>query len=150
LHLAVLGTGPVRKFRGVAADCGVAGRVAFAGRRGDIQRCYGAGDLFILPTAYEPFPNVNLEAMACGLPVLTTNTSGGADVVRHGEVGWLVSDVHAVAEMTACLDRHFDLTDTAREAMSVRCREIACGLTIEKNIDQTLRLFEEVLREKHG
>jgi UDP-glucose:(heptosyl)LPS alpha-1,3-glucosyltransferase len=148
-HLLVLGTGPVRKFERVAEGFGVRSRVTFAGRRSDVQRCYGAGDLFVLPTAYEPFPNVNLEAMACGLPVLTSTTSGGADVVVHGENGWLVPSVRATGEMVACLDAHFDLPTTAREAMSARCWETAREMTVEKNTEQTLAVFEEVLRAKH-
>src|SRR5690606_12705146 len=94
-RLIVLGTGPVRRFEHIAAERGVASRVIFAGRRSDIARFYGAGDLFLLPTAYEPFPNVVLEAMATGLPVMTTTTSGGADILRVGKNGYLISDVHA-------------------------------------------------------
>ncbi len=147
-RLIVLGTGPVRKFRRLAVEWGVEPRVIFAGRRSDIARFYGAGDLFLLPTAYEPFPNVVLEAMACGLPVMTTTTSGGADILQAGRNGYLISDVHAVDEMTESLDRHFDLSRPAREEMSGHCWATAQQLTIEKNIQKTLELFEELLRER--
>ncbi len=147
-RLLVLGTGPERKFQRIAKDFGVGSRVAFAGRRSDIARFYGAGDLFLLPTAYEPFPNVNLEAMACGLPVMTTTTSGGADIVLQGENGYLISDVHAVGEMVDCLNEHFDRSAAARQEMATSCWNTAQEMTIEKNIEKTLELFEEVLHEK--
>ena len=146
--LLVLGTGPVRKFSRIARGLDVENRVIFAGRRDGIERYYGAGDLFLLPTAYEPFPNVNLEAMACGLPAMTTRTNGGADVIEPGRNGYLISDVYAVDEMTACLDRHFCLSDEERAQMSAWCWKTACNMPLEKNVQQTLDVFEEVLLEK--
>jgi UDP-glucose:(heptosyl)LPS alpha-1,3-glucosyltransferase len=147
-RLLVLGTGPERKFRRIADDLGVGPRVIFAGRRSDIARFYGAGDLFLLPTAYEPFPNVVLEAMACGLPVMTTTTSGAADILKPGQNGYLISEVHAIGEMIDCLNEHFDLPAAKREDMSAHCWSTAQEMTIEKNIEKTLELFREVLNEK--
>lgn len=147
-RLMVLGTGPERRFRRIAEELGVGSRVIFAGRRGDISRFYGAGDLFLLPTAYEPFPNVVLEAMACGLPVMTTTTSGGADILQPGKNGYLISEVHAVGEMVDCLNQHFDSSPSAREEMSRHCWATAQETTIEKNIEKTLELFDEVINEK--
>ncbi len=148
LRLIVLGTGPERRFRRIAADCGVGTRVIFAGRRSDIARFYGAGDLFLLPTAYEPFPNVVLEAMACGLPVMTTTSSGGADILEAGKNGYLISQVHAVGEMVDCLDHHFELTASARQDMAAHCWATAQQMTIQTNIAKTLEVFQEVLHEK--
>lgn len=149
-RLLVLGNGPIRKFQGVASELGVGERVLFAGRRSDIARYYGSGDLFLLPTAYEPFPNVNLESMACGLPVMTTSTAGGADVVKTGENGYLISDVHAVDEMIAAIDTHLGLPETDRQRMSEACWATALRFPIERNIQQTLSMFEEVVREKRA
>jgi UDP-glucose:(heptosyl)LPS alpha-1,3-glucosyltransferase len=104
--------------------------------------------LFILPTAYEPFPNVNLEAMACGTPVMTTKTAGTADMVDEGRNGYLISDMYSVDEMTAGIDRHVLLSQTDRQAMAEACWETAQNLTIEKNIQQTLEMLEGVHREK--
>lgn len=147
-RLLVLGTGPITRFQRIARDIGVERRVIFAGRRNAIQRYYGAGDLFLLPTAYEPFPNVNLEAMACGLPVLTTTTSGGAEIVSPGRNGYLISDVHAVDELIESLDAHLALSAAERRAMAEACWETARTMTIERNVQQTLEVFEEVLLEK--
>jgi UDP-glucose:(heptosyl)LPS alpha-1,3-glucosyltransferase len=144
----VLGQGPIRRFARLAREFGVEGRVSFVGRRHDIQRFYGAADLFLLPTTYEPFPNVNLEAMACGTPVVTTRTAGGADLVRPGCNGYLVSNADAVDEILLCLDLHFLRSEGERHAMSSACWEVARQLTLEHNVRQTLEVFEEVLLEK--
>ena len=147
-RLLVLGTGPIRKFQQLAEDLGVRDRTAFAGRQEGIERFYGASDLFLLPTAYEPFPNVNLEAMACGTPVITTTTSGSADIVRDGENGYFISGIDAAEEIADCIERHLSLTTEATERISSRCWETARTMTVERNVRQTLEVFEEVLREK--
>lgn len=147
-RLLVLGSGPASKFRRLARSAGVEHRIIFAGRQNEIQRFYGAGDLFLLPSAYEPFPNVNLEAMACGLPVLTTVTNGGADVIEPGKNGYLVPAVDSVAEMTEAIDAHLSLPESERARMSSACWETAGKLTVEENARQTLEMFEEVLLEK--
>ncbi len=148
-RLLVLGKGEISRFTKLARDYGVEQRVTFAGRRRDIHRFYGAADLFLLPTAYEPFPNVNLEALACGTPVLTTSTAGGADVIEPERNGYLVSAGTAVEEIAHSVDRHFEKSETERATMSATCWEIARHLTIENNMLRTLDVFEEVLLEKH-
>lgn len=68
---------------------GLEGRVLFLGKQSDVIPYYGAADALILPTLYDPFPNVILEAMACGLPVLTSTKSGGAEVIEQGVHGYV-------------------------------------------------------------
>lgn len=149
-RLLVLGTGPIRRFQRLADRLDVGRRVQFAGRQDGIERFYGAADLFLLPTAYEPFPNVNLEAMACGTPVVTTRSSGSADVVRDAETGYFISGVDAADETAQRIERHLNLPPEQVAAMSSRCWETAKQLPIERNVEQTLAVFEEVLREKRS
>jgi len=147
-HLLVLGQGPIKRFQRLARSWGLGRRVLFGGRRKDIQRYYGAADLFLLPTRYEPFPNVNLEAMACGVPALTTQTAGGADIIRHGQNGYLISNIDAVDEMRQCIDDHLSLKPDCRKKLSQACWETARQMTIDRNVEQTLSLFREVVDEK--
>lgn len=72
-----------------ARALGIAERVRFLGRQGDVRPYYGAADAFVLPSLYDPFPNAALEAMACGLPVVTSNTSGAAEILRDGDNGYV-------------------------------------------------------------
>lgn len=77
------------RYQGLAESLGVAGRVRFAGAQKDVRPFYGMADAFILPTLYDPFPNVCVEALACGLPVFTTVQCGAAELIRDDENGWI-------------------------------------------------------------
>jgi UDP-glucose:(heptosyl)LPS alpha-1,3-glucosyltransferase len=76
-----------------ARRLGLETHVCFLGGRGDPEVCYGAGDLYVLPTRYDPAAFSTLEALASGLPVITTATNGGAEV--------LVPDVHGAVLQNA-------------------------------------------------
>src|SRR5262249_9772562 len=58
---------------------------------------FGAADAFVLPTIYDPLPNAALEAMACGLPVITTTKSGAAELVVAGEAGYVCASRDSAA-----------------------------------------------------
>ncbi len=148
MKLLVLGDGDIRKYQQRAKSLGVDRQVIFAGRQSGIQKFYGAADLFVLPTIYEPFPNVNLEAMACGLPVITTRTAGGADIVVPGENGFLIPDAWAVDELAEQIEQFFRLPAASRKLMSENCIRTAGRFTVEENARQTVAVFDEVLREK--
>lgn len=82
-RLLVLGRGDPSPYRRLAADLGVAARIVWLGARPDIERWYGAADALALPTRYEPFGNVHLEALASGVPVVTSLVAGGAEVLNE-------------------------------------------------------------------
>ncbi|MFP6700941.1 MAG: glycosyltransferase family 4 protein [Planctomycetaceae bacterium] len=146
-RLAVLGNGPQARFQRMARQLGIGQAVWFGGRRPDVMRFYGAGDLFVLPTVYEPFPNVNLEAMACGLPVATTSTAGGVDLVEPGRTGYLIDDPSDAVGLSACLRRFESLSLAARLAMSEACFEVASGRSFEATVAATERMLSAVCGE---
>lgn len=78
-----------RRFEALAHKLGVAARVKFLGPIANIKTVYGSADALILPTLYDPFPNVCVEALACGLPLLTSHGCGAAEWVQEGENGWV-------------------------------------------------------------
>lgn len=92
----------------LAEQLGVAERVLFTGPLKDIRPWYGAADAFVLPTLYDPCPNAALEALACGLPVLTSTTCGAKVWVRDGKNGFVV-DALAIREVAKSLDLLCDL-----------------------------------------
>ena len=78
--------------RGLARARGLEGRVHFLGPLPpeELRWVYSAGDLFVLATRFEGWANVFLEAAACGLPIVTTDVGGNAEVVHSEEVGLIV------------------------------------------------------------
>jgi len=68
---------------------GIAARVRFVGGVSDVRPFLAAADAFVLPTLYDPFPNAVLEAMAAGLPVVTSTRCGAAEIVAEGETGFV-------------------------------------------------------------
>lgn len=87
------------RYQKLAAQLGLAERIRFLGGQQDVKPYYGAADALVLPTLYDPFPNVALEAMACCLPVISSEKSGAAELLRQGESGFIVpaTDTQAVA-----------------------------------------------------
>jgi UDP-glucose:(heptosyl)LPS alpha-1,3-glucosyltransferase len=78
-----------QKMKGLAANLGVAHRVVFLGGQKDVRSHLGAADMFCLPTLYDPMPNAAMEALACGLPVITSTTCGAAELIEPGVNGYV-------------------------------------------------------------
>ena len=88
--LWIVGSGDEAAHQAIADRLGVGARVRFFGRRADTHRFYAAADIFLLPSLYECFPLVALEAAATGLPVIGTDVHGIVDIIDAGG-GWLVA-----------------------------------------------------------
>jgi len=90
------------------------------GARSDPERWYAAADVVVLPSRYEPFGNVHLEALAAGLPVVASSCAGGAEVIDEGVNGAVVRPTDASAITTALegiRERSAaDLSDAARRS----------------------------------
>ncbi len=90
-----------------ARALGLGARVRFFGAQSDVRPFYAAADALVLPSLYDPFPNVALEAMACALPVVTSTKSGAAELVENGVNGFVCDalDVPALGAALAALAR---------------------------------------------
>jgi glycosyltransferase involved in cell wall biosynthesis len=110
----------------LARDLGIAERVRFTGWRADRARILAALDVFVMPSLFEGGPTTVLEAMAMGLPVVSTNVGMVPEVVADGETGCIVppGDVAAlttsVAELAARPDERARLGQSARKAALAR------------------------------
>jgi len=91
MEIILAGNGQLRlELEKMASDLGIAGNVRFLGERRDIPAVLASLDICVLTSFSESLPNSVLEAMAAGLPVVSTRVGGSPEVVRHGETGFLV------------------------------------------------------------
>ncbi len=93
-RLVVIGEGPLRQsLEGLAERLGVAEHTFFAGYQDNPYKFLARSAVFVLSSRWEGFPNVILEAMVCGVPVISTDVDfGPREIIDHGENGFLVPD----------------------------------------------------------
>jgi glycosyltransferase involved in cell wall biosynthesis len=114
------------------------------GYRADVERLIQSADVFVLPSYREGLPRSLIEAMACGVPAITTNIPAGRELVEDGINGILVppGDTGALARAL----RRLATEPAARRSMAVRAREIALQRHDERKVlDRQLRVFEQLL-----
>jgi UDP-glucose:(heptosyl)LPS alpha-1,3-glucosyltransferase len=109
--LTVVGAGPIGRFRRAAARRGVSEAVAFDGAvsREGMPGVYRRHDALIHPTFYDPFSLVVPEALASGIPVVTTRRNGASEIVEDGRQGFLLDDPRDEGALAGALDRLSDL-----------------------------------------
>ena len=147
-YLFVVGRDRARgRYKHLAEELGVADRVALLGAQEDPRPFYGAADAFVLPTLYDPCPNAALEAMACGLPLVTSTKCGAAELVVEHDAGFVcpARDVDSLAwHMTT-------LTDAgARTTLGARAREAVLPLTPPAMTLQLVLLYRDLLAAAHA
>lgn len=144
IHLVVVGGDKhAARYHVLAERLGMKARVRFTGAQGDVKPFYGMADAFILPTLYDPFPNVCVEAMAAGLPVFTTTTCGSAELLTNGRNGW----VAAVDDLQGWHDGVANWLQY-RQDWAVWCqqaRQAVEGLTLPAMTDVMLQQYEKLL-----
>ena len=140
----VAGGGPKEaELRAMALDAGLGERFRFLGYRDNVPSLMAAFDVFVLPSLWEGLPNVVLEAMAAGCPVVATDVGGAGELIAHRESGWLVParDPQAIADAVLGLLRDPGLAGR----LSAAGRVTACGYTVERMVERTQRVYDEVL-----
>ena len=95
----------LKRYQQLANQLNCLDRLRFVGVQQDVQPFYHAADALLLPTLYDPFPNVVLEAMACGLPVITSTGCGGAEFIEAGQQGFVCDalDIKALSEAISAI-----------------------------------------------
>src|SRR5690606_36162396 len=147
--LVMIGEGPaLRAARDLAESLGRAGRVKFLGNQLDVPALMGCGDVFLFPSEMESFGLAPLEAMACEMPVIASNSGGIPEVVAHGETGYLapVGDIDAMAEHAVRLG----LDPALRARMGAAGRRRAIELfSPEAMVEQYEALYREVVGSRN-
>jgi N-acetyl-alpha-D-glucosaminyl L-malate synthase BshA len=143
--LLLIGDGPERsKCEYLAKDLGIDDRVKFYGEQESFMELLSIADLFLMPSQSESFGLSALEAMACGVPVVSSNAGGLPELNLHGETGYIaeIGDVNKMADYAIRL-----LEDPKRyKIFSENALERATNLfSAEKIIPEYEKYYEEVL-----
>ena len=132
------------RYRALAQQHGVAGRVRFVADEADPRPLYGAADVLVLPTVYDPCPDAALEAMACGLPVITSTKCGIAELVLAHDCG-LVCPARDVPGLAAQMRALSD--DATRERLAAHARGAVLPLSPAAMTLQLVLLYKDLFEE---
>ena len=114
-------------------------RVQFLGELADLVRIYSAADIFILPTIYDPFSNACLEALACGVPVITTRNNGFSEIIEDRVHGSIVDFADNIAGLRDAIQ--FWSEPARRTAARSTNMQHATQFDISGNVAQTLEIL---------
>jgi UDP-glucose:(heptosyl)LPS alpha-1,3-glucosyltransferase len=127
----------------MAQQIGLGEQLFFVEETDNIFHYYGVGDILVLPTLYDPFSNVCLEALACGIPVITTRENGASEIIRSGETGVVISDPHNRVGLAAGISSF--LSHDVRNAVRGKAPQSVQNFTIEANTLKTFEAYKQVL-----
>jgi len=135
--LLMIGDGPERsKLQNLCRQIGLCDEIRFLGKQNAVEELLAISDLFMLPSGNESFGLAALEAMACQIPVISTNVGGIPEVNTHGETGFMcnVGDIQAMADHAIELLSNDELHHKFCSNALARAREF--------DIDQILPQYE--------
>ncbi|HYG58456.1 MAG TPA: glycosyltransferase family 4 protein, partial [Symbiobacteriaceae bacterium] len=147
--LVVAGTGPYTdELKRRAWDLGVAQRVYFAGWVDDatVQALYQYADVAVVPSTYEPFGIVALEAMANGAPLVVSDVGGLAEIVRHEQNGLKALPGHVIS-LTEQIDRLLSDRTLAQRLAAAARREVETVYTWRSIARATSTVYDHVAAE---
>lgn len=132
-------------FAAIARRAGIGDRLKILGAQKDVIPFFAAADALVLPSVYDPFPSAILEALACGLPVVTSDNCGARDAVRKLDPS-LVRDAYDVGGLAEAFGKALMLASSP-DTTSM-CRAIAEGYRVDVMAERMLALYERVANEK--
>jgi glycosyltransferase involved in cell wall biosynthesis len=132
----------------LAGQLGVSKQVTFAGIRNDIEAILRLGDYFVLPSKTEAFPNVLLEAMASGLPIVTTDVGSVRELVTDGESAYIVPPQQPEA-LSRAINKLMSDDSAASAFKELGRRIVEDKFTLKQMCDKRQQIFDEVLAQ-HG
>ncbi len=142
-HLAVVGNGPRDEYELAARRAGAADRVHFVGGTEEPERLFAEADLFLLPTRNDVWGIAILEALAAGVPVVTTEAAGAAPVVSSAGAGVVLPDGDPPALRAAL--RPLLADEARRRELGERGRAAASAYGVDAFADATIAVYERAL-----
>jgi UDP-glucose:(heptosyl)LPS alpha-1,3-glucosyltransferase len=147
-RLLVAGDPDPAPFERLARRLGIADRVRFLGYCTDMRNCYFAADFFVHPTFYDPCSHVVLEAMACGLPVITSRHNGATELMNPPREGYVLDDPHDHEELARLMAEMLD--PARRSACAQAARRATAQWTFEHHYQEMLAVFAEAAARKRA
>lgn len=144
-RLIIIGDGPdFKSLQAMIKNMNLQQRIFLVGKKSpaEVARYLAAADLFVLNTGYEGFSHQILEAMAAGVPVITTSVGGNRELIRQGENGFMVkyNDEFNITEAVRTLSEDAEL----REQFITEGKKTVAEFTAERTVQETLRVLEYV------
>jgi len=140
--LRCIGSTPPEPYTAFAKELGVEERVEFFGATRQIASQYRCADALLLPTPYDAFGMVVLEAMASGLPVIVSREAGAAELITHGDNGLILDRIEELPQLMKQLQ-----SDPALSAkLSARGRETALAHSWDEVARETMSIYKELCR----
>lgn len=136
-------------YRELAASCGVSDRVTLLPATDQIERYYGGADALVLPTPYDAFGMVLTEAMACGLPVITTPMAGAAELLTDGVHGFVVASPTDTNGLAAAMRTLAD-DEPTRRRMGAAASDLMREHSWDHVAKQTLDVYYSHLARVHA
>jgi glycosyltransferase involved in cell wall biosynthesis len=138
--LRCIGSTPSGPYAAFAKELGVADRVDFSGPTRNIASQYRCADALLLPTPYDAFGMVVLEAMASGLPVIVSREAGAAELITHGENGLILDHKEELPHLMRQLQSEPALAAKLRD----RGRETALAHSWDEVARETMSIYREL------
>ena len=148
IHLAVVGRPDATAYRELAKSLGVGDRVRFVGATSRVYDFYAAADFFVLPTRHDPCSLVVLEALAMGLPVISTKQNGACEIMTSGEHGFVLEGADDREGLIAAMRTMTHGPTRAR--MRANCLALRPRLAYESHLDTLTGIYRRVARSTPG
>ncbi len=142
VHLVVLGRSRIGRYRKMAERLGVADRVFFLGAASSMEPYYGAADIYVHPTFYDSCSLTVLEALACGLPAITSRFNGASDAIRSDDGGKIIYDPSDAQEIADAVIYYFD--EERRKKARLVARTWMEDYPPTRNVEETLAVYYHV------
>ena len=139
--IVVAGYGKQKNFIKQAENAGVSENIKFLGAVKNPELVYKASDVYVQPTWYDPCSLVVLEALASGIPVITSKFNGAGEFIDNGKEGYIISRPDAKEELSTAMVNLFD--KKLREEQGKAARKKIEGQTLLHNFEQMLSVFEK-------
>jgi UDP-glucose:(heptosyl)LPS alpha-1,3-glucosyltransferase len=138
-RLTVVGGDDARSYQAHAVSLGVDDRVHFAGATKDPRPFYSAADFFVLPTKHDPCSLVVLEALAMGVPVISTKFNGACEIMSDGVHGYILGDPMDVDALALAMNQLMDAN--RRAAMSRACVELRPAISYANHVRKLVEIY---------